>query len=63
MSVYSLSTRMSSVENSVDELGQKADSYNTTLTGTTTVYGSALLNGPVTFGNSITGIYISDVKV
>ena len=62
MSVYSLSTRMSSVENSVDELGQKADSYNTSLSGTTTVYGSALLNGPVTFGSTITGIDISDVK-
>ena len=62
MSVYSLSTRMSSVENSVDELGQKADSYNAILTGTTTVNGPALLNGPVTFGISITGIDISDVK-
>ena len=53
---------MSSVENSVDELEQKADSYNAVLTGTTTVNGPALLNGPVTFGNSITGIDISDVK-
>ena len=41
MSVYSLSTRMSSVENSVDELGQKADSSNAVLTGTTTVNGLA----------------------
>ena len=42
MSVYSLSTRMSSVENSVDELGQKAESLNTVLTGTTTVTGPTL---------------------
>ena len=62
MSVYIFSTRISSVENSVDELGQKADSYNAVLTGTTTVNGTALLNGPVAFGNSITGIDISDVK-
>ena len=62
MSVYSLSTRMSSVENSVDELGQKADSYNAVLTGTTTVNGPAFLYGPVTFSSSITGIDISDVN-
>ena len=62
MSVYILSTRISSVENSVDELGQKADSFNAVLAGTTTVNGPAFLNGPVAFGNSITGIDISDVK-
>ena len=43
-------------------MGLKADSHNAVLTGTTTVYGPALLNGPVTFGSSITGIDISDVK-
>ena len=57
-----ISTRMSSVENSVDELEQKADSYNAVLTGTTTVTGPTHLNGAVTCGNSITGIDISDVK-
>ena len=62
MSVSTLSSRISSVEYSVDELEQKADSYNAVLTGTTTVNGPALLNGPVVFGNSITGIDISDVK-
>ena len=62
MSVYSPSTRMSLVENSVDELGQKADSYNAVLTGTTTVNGPIQLYGAVTFGNSITGIDISDVN-
>ena len=62
MSVDILSTRISSVENSVDELEQKAYSYNAVLAGTTTVNGLAFLNGPVTFGNSITGIDISDVK-
>ena len=62
MSVYTLSSRISSVEYSVDELGLKADSFNAVLAGTTTVTGTALLNGPVAFGNSITGIDISDVK-
>ena len=62
MSVYTLSSRISSVEYSVDELGQKADSFNAVLAGTTTVNGPAFLNGPVAFGNSITGIDISDVK-
>ena len=62
MSVYSLSTRMSSVENSVDELGQKADSSNAVLPGTTTVNGLAVLNGPVALGSNITGISTSDVN-
>ena len=62
MSVYILSTRISSVENSVDELGQKADSYNAVLSGTTTINGPASLNGPVAFGSSIVGIDVSDVN-
>ena len=61
MSVYILSTRMSSVENSIDELGRKADSFNAVLSGTTTLNGPALLNGPVTLGSSITGIDVVDV--
>jgi len=61
MSVYILSTRMSSVENSIDELGRKADSFNAVLSGTTTINGPALLNGPVTLGSSITGIDVVDV--
>ncbi len=61
MSVYSLSTRMSSVENSIDELARKADSFNAVLSGTTTINGPALLNGPVTLGSSITGIDVVDV--
>ena len=43
-------------------MGRKADSFNAVLAGTTTVNGPAFLNGPVAFGNSITGIDISDVK-
>ena len=62
MSVYHLSTRISSVEYSVDELGLKADSFNAVFAGTTTINGPACLNGPVAFGNSITCISISDVK-
>ena len=61
MSVYILSTRMSSVENSIDELARKADSFNAVLSGTTTINGPALLNGPVTLGSSITGIDVVDV--
>ena len=52
---------MSSVENSVDELGRKADSFNAVLSGTTTINGPALLNGPVALGSSITGINVVDV--
>ena len=62
MSVYNLSTRISSVEYSVDELGRKADSFNAVFAGTTTINGLAFLNGPVALGSSITGIDISDVK-
>ena len=47
MSVYFLSTRISSVEYSVDELGRKAESFNAVFAGTTTIYGFAFLNGPV----------------
>ena len=59
---YTLSSRISSVEYSVDELGRKADSFNAVFAGATTINGLAFLNGPVGFGNSITGIDISDVK-
>ena len=61
MSVYVLSSRVSSVEYSVDELGRKADSTNAVLSGTTTVTGLAFFNGPVSLGISTTGIDISDV--
>ena len=46
MSVYVLSTRMSSVENSVDELGRKADSFNAVLSGTTTIKRPCLISRP-----------------
>ena len=62
MPVYTLYTRISSVEYSVDVLGLKADSFNAVFAGTTTINGPAFLNGPMAFGNSITGIDISDVK-
>ena len=62
MSVYILSSRVSSVENSVDELGRKADSTNAVFTGTTTLNGPAVFNGAVAFGSSIVGIDISDVS-
>ena len=61
MSVYVLSSRVSTVEWNVDDLGRKADSVNAVLYGTTTINGPALLNGPVTLSSSITGIDISDV--
>ena len=61
MSLYSLVSRVSSVEFSVDELSNKADSNNAVLTGTTTINGPAFLNGPVGLGSSITGIDISNV--
>ena len=61
MSLYSLASRISSVEVSVDELSNKADSNNAVLSGTTTINGPCLLNGPVAMGSSITGIDISDV--
>ena len=61
MSVYVLSSRVSSVEYSVDELARKADSFNAVLSGTTTINGPAFLHGPVALGRSITGIDISDV--
>ena len=61
MSLYSLASRISSVEFSVDELSNNADSNNAVLTGTTTINGPAFLNGLVVLGSSITGIGISDV--
>ena len=61
MSLYSIASRVSSFEYSVDELGNTADSNNAVLTGTTTINGPALLNGPVTLGSSITGIDVVDV--
>ncbi|MFM7980364.1 MAG: hypothetical protein ACKPKO_13710, partial [Candidatus Fonsibacter sp.] len=39
MSVYSLASRVSSIEYSVDELAHKADSNDAVLTGTTTING------------------------
>ena len=41
MNVYYLSTSISSVEYSADELGRKADSLNAVFTGTTTINGPA----------------------
>jgi hypothetical protein len=61
MSLYSIASRVSSIEYSVDELGSKADSNNAVLTGTTTINGLALLNGPVALGGSITGVDVVDV--
>ena len=43
-------------------MGRKADSFSAVFAGATTINGPAFLNGPVAFGNSITGIDISDVK-
>ena len=60
MSLYSLAPRISSVEFSVDELSNKADSNNAVLSGTTTINGLALSNCPVALGSSITSIDISD---
>ena len=37
MSLYSLASRISSVEFSVDEISNKADSNNAVLSGTTTI--------------------------
>ena len=62
MSVYALSSRVGSVEYSVNELARKADSFNAVLSGTTTINGPCLLNGPVAVGSSIIGIDISDVS-
>ncbi|MFM7984526.1 MAG: hypothetical protein ACKPKO_34890, partial [Candidatus Fonsibacter sp.] len=62
MSVYEHSSRISSVEYSVDELGRKVESFNAVLSGTTTINGLAFLNGQVALGSSITGIDISDVS-
>ena len=62
MLFYNLSTRKSSVEYTVDELGRNADSFNAVFAGATTVIGPAFLNGPVALGNSIAGIDISDAK-
>ena len=61
MSLYSIASRVSSIEYSVDDLGRKADSNNAILSGTTTINGPALLNGPVALGGSITGVDVVDV--
>ena len=61
MSVYSLASRVSSIEYSVDELAHKADSNDAVLTGTTTINGPTFLNGPVALGGIITGIDVVDV--
>ena len=55
MSVYILSSRVISVENSVDELGRKVVSTNAVFTGTTTLIGLVVFNGAVAFGSSICG--------
>ena len=57
-----LSSRISSVENSIDELGRKVDSTNAVFTGTTVLNGLAVFNGAAVFGSSIAGIDISDVS-
>ena len=62
MSFYILSSRVSYVENSVDELRRKVDSTNAVFTGTTTLNGLAVVNGAVAFSSSIAGIDISDVS-
>ena len=62
MSVYIPSSRVSSVENSVDELGRKADSTNAVFTGTIVLNGLAVFNGTAVFGSSIAGIDISNVS-
>ena len=56
MSVYNIISRISSVENSVDELSSKADSTNAVLSGTTSINGLVLLNGPVSLTSTINGI-------
>ena len=61
MSVNVISSRVSTVEYNVDDLGRKVDSVNAVLYGTTTINGLPLLNGPVTLSRSITGIDISGV--
>ncbi|MFM7979093.1 MAG: hypothetical protein ACKPKO_07220 [Candidatus Fonsibacter sp.] len=48
MSVYVLSSRVSTVEYNVDDLGHKADSVNAVLYGITTINGPALFDGSVT---------------
>ena len=62
MSLYFLASRISSVEYTVDDLANKANSANSVFTGTTSINGPDLLNGPVAFGSSITGINITDVS-
>ncbi|MFM7989064.1 MAG: hypothetical protein ACKPKO_58100 [Candidatus Fonsibacter sp.] len=61
MSVYSLASRVSSIEYSVDELAHKADYNDAVLIGTTTINGLTFLNGPVALGGVITGIDVVDV--
>ena len=46
----------------MDALANKANSANSVFTGTTSINGPDLLNGPVAFGSSITGIDITDVS-
>ena len=63
MSVYYFASRLSSVEYTVDEFDNKADSINAVLTGTTTIHGLAFLNGPVSIGSTISGPDVADVSV
>ncbi|MFM7989654.1 MAG: hypothetical protein ACKPKO_61105, partial [Candidatus Fonsibacter sp.] len=43
---------LSTVEYNVDDLGRKADFFNAVLYGITTIYGLAVLNGPVTLSSN-----------
>ncbi|MFM7983745.1 MAG: hypothetical protein ACKPKO_30920 [Candidatus Fonsibacter sp.] len=61
MSVYVLTSRIRSVECSVNELGNKVDSVNAVLSGTTTINGPTFINGPVTLGGTIKGVDVIDV--
>ena len=61
MSVYVLASSVRSVEHGVDDLGRNVGSFNAVLSGTTTINGPALFNGPVALGSSITGIDVVDV--
>ena len=56
MSVRSLIARVSTIESNVDTLQSKADSENAVLTGTTSINGLVLLNGPVSLTSTIHGI-------
>ena len=61
MSTRSLIARVSTIESNVDSLQSKADSENAVLTGTTSINGAVLLNGPVSFTSTISGINKSKV--